>query len=214
MRRVQRNNSSGFTGAYWSASAGGYCAQIRAGGKTKSIGTYATAEEANEARIAAINGIGQKKDIRSRFDYDPATGAFKFRYGRKAGKVAGFKISNGAICISFNGKRVYAHRAAVFFMTGHWPVGDVDHRDLDRANNAWSNLRECSRQQNAANSRARSHNKIGLKGVAKENSGRFRAGITVCKKKINLGTFDSAEEAHSAYVAAAFLHFGEFARPS
>jgi hypothetical protein len=58
----------------------------------------------------------------------------------------------------------------------------------------------------------RKDNKIGLKGMSIRPNGRYQARIRVDKKIIWLGTFDTPEEAHSAYVQAAKQHFGEFAR--
>jgi len=48
----------------------------------------------------------------------------------------------------------------------------------------------------------------GLKGVAKSMKKRYRARL--CNK--HLGSFDTPEEAHEAYVKAAIERFGEYAR--
>jgi hypothetical protein len=42
--------------------------------------------------------------------------------------------------------------------------------------------------------------------------GRFRAHITIDNKKVSLGSYDTEEEAHAAYKAAAEKEFGAFAR--
>jgi hypothetical protein len=41
--------------------------------------------------------------------------------------------------------------------------------------------------------------------------GRFRASIKVNGRTIHLGRYDTAEQAHEAYVAAAQKHFGKYA---
>jgi hypothetical protein len=48
------------------------------------------------------------------------------------------------------------------------------------------------------------------KGVRRDR-GRFRAEISIDRKRTNIGTFDTPEEAADAYRAAAIEHHGEFA---
>ncbi len=54
-------------------------------------------------------------------------------------------------------------------------------------------------------------NKQGLKGVY-QRDGKYRAQIQVNGKKIMLGTYLTAQEAHAAYCEAAKIHYKEFAR--
>ena len=52
-----------------------------------------------------------------------------------------------------------------------------------------------------------------MKGVDwKARSQKWQARITVNKKQVYLGLFNTQEAAHAAYVAAAQKYFGEFAR--
>jgi hypothetical protein len=88
----------------------------------------------------------------------------------------------------------------------------VDHIDRDGLNNRRSNLRLATRSQNNANSRRRSDNASGFKGVMfYKPRGTWKAYINVDKRRINLGYYDTPELAHAAYIAAAHKHFGEFA---
>jgi hypothetical protein len=52
-----------------------------------------------------------------------------------------------------------------------------------------------------------------MKGVCYEKSRhKYKAYIEFGGRSINLGRFDTAEEAQAAYKAAARTYFGEFAR--
>lgn len=148
--------------------------------------------------------------------YDPETGQFTWRVatrGRiKAGGIAGSNNGSGYIRITVDNNQYFAHRLAWFWMTGSWPIGNIDHRDRDRANNAWGNLREATQSQNMANTTTQRTNSLGLKGVYLVSPGRYRAQIRVQGKNHNLGRFDTPEEAHAAYVTAAKKYHGEFAR--
>lgn len=97
-------------------------------------------------------------------------------------------------------------------MTGAWPENLIDHKDLDGLNNKWENLREANYSQNGANSRP---SRTTLpKGVYAMSSGRFFAVKRKNYRYIYLGSFDTQEEAHQAYMTAAVIAHGEFARSS
>jgi len=156
--------------------------------------------------------------LRSILDYEPETGLFRWktvRNGRaKVGQIAGsVNPGHGYVIIEIDGKPRRAHRLAVLWMTGEWPERDVDHENLTRHDNRWSNLRPATEQENGANRRALKNNACGVKGVYRVGR-RWRASIRVDYKLINLGTFSKKEEAGEAYAAAAMLYFREFARVS
>lgn len=90
----------------------------------------------------------------------------------------------------------------------------VDHIDGNRLDNRRTNLRVCTQTENSRNRRRHTNNTSGYKGVSKRPSGSYRAQIKVDGKKIHLGTFASAEEAHKAYCNAARKYHGEFFRPN
>ena len=89
---------------------------------------------------------------------------------------------------------------------------DVDHRDLDGLNNQRDNLRFATVSQNQMNTRIRKHNKSGFKGVSLHPDRKWHAYIKKDGKGINLGGFDTPEEAHAAYCRAAESMFGDFSR--
>ena len=89
----------------------------------------------------------------------------------------------------------------------------VDHIDGDGLNNRRSNLRLATYGENQHNQRRNKANTSGYKGVHwNKLKKKWQARIQVNGKRISLGHFDSAEEAHQAYRTAAVEHFGEFAR--
>jgi HNH endonuclease len=87
----------------------------------------------------------------------------------------------------------------------------VDHKDGDGLNNTRKNLRLATPSQNMANGKVRKNNKLGVKGVVRIGR-KFQATISISNKKKYLGTFDTAQKAHAAYVEAAIKYHGEFAR--
>jgi hypothetical protein len=175
----------------------------------KTLGTSLTAEQLRAALI-----------------YDPATGIFTWRdrpdipkelNSRWAGKPTGYRRSRtGEVIIVIQYGHYLAHRLAWLYMTGEWPAGEIDHIDCHRSNNVWKNLRDSTRRQNGRNTRIKSTNTSGFKGVsmAKKSGGkeRWRASIRANYQAIHLGTFDTKEEAHKCYVEAAKRLHGEFAR--
>jgi hypothetical protein len=88
----------------------------------------------------------------------------------------------------------------------------VDHADCNPLNNTRANLRLATQSQNRANTPTYKSNTTGYKGVTQRPNGKYVARLTVYKRRISLGYFDTAEEAHTAYVEAAKKHYGEFAR--
>ena len=88
----------------------------------------------------------------------------------------------------------------------------IDHIDGNGLNNRRSNLRLATNSQNAMNQRRQAGRKY--KGVSKEKTrNKWRAQITIGRKKIHIGCYDSQDEAYRAYCEKAKELFGEFWRP-
>ena len=154
--------------------------------------------------------------LREVLHYDTETGVFtwlKSGSGRRPDLTAGRQHSEGYIHIGIDGRRYYAHRLAWLYMTGAFPKEQIDHKNADRSDNRWSNLREATQFQNNANARRSKRNKSGFKGVswAKKHK-KWTAHISVEGRQINLGLFDDASVAHAAYVRMATAAHGAFAR--
>jgi hypothetical protein len=141
--------------------------------------------------------------------YAPETGLFT----RNIGGIAGSLRKDGYWWIMIDGQRYFSHRLAWFYMTGEWPIADLDHKNSNKSDNRWANLRQASRSQNNSNARIYKNNTSGFKGVSWHKArGKWVARIMVDKRSFSLGYFDSAEEAYSAYCIAAPKYHGEFAR--
>lgn len=151
--------------------------------------------------------------VRGLLHYEPETGNWawlKSAPGRRRGLVAGsVSQTNGYRYIRIDYTHHPAHGLAWLYMTGIWPVADIDHINGDRADNRWCNLREATRSQNNANARARATNTSGFKGVTwKKSHCKWLAQISVNGKHKHLGHF---ERAFIAYCFAAWKYHGEFA---
>lgn len=89
----------------------------------------------------------------------------------------------------------------------------VDHVDRNPLNCRRNNLRRATRQQNVHNTGPRQNSRTSAyKGVFRcTHNGRFRAAITLNRKRIYLGYFDDEVDAARAYNAKALELFGSFA---
>ena len=137
-------------------------------------------------------------------DYDPITGLFyrRVRISKtgSAGDIIGSTNSNGRVEVSVAGRIYLAHRIAWLYMKGKWPDNVIDHIDGNPLNNAFSNLRDVTHEGNAQNlRRPGSANKSGYLGVRKKRS-RWVASIQVSGVAMHIGTYDTPEAAHAAYL--------------
>lgn len=152
-----------------------------------------------------INQNKLKKILR----YDSLSGAFT----RISGGIAGGPDERGYIRITVCGYRRRAQQWAWLYMTGKWPRLDVDHKDMDKGNNCWKNLRLATRTMNNLNrSRAAKNSISGLIGAHRNGKNLFVARIRVNGKRIGLGNFRTAQEAHAAYIAERRKHVSEYFR--
>src|ERR1700719_1662744 len=101
--------------------------------------------------------------LRELLSYDPETGVFRWlvrkRQNVKAGDVAGSFDGCGYCKISIDRRAYKAHRLAWLYMTGEWPPAEIDHINMNRADNRFANLRLATRHQNMANQRLYANNK-------------------------------------------------------
>lgn len=148
--------------------------------------------------------------LRAALRYDPETGVFtRIQAGqpsRWVGKPAGFVDKAGYRRIALGGKQHLAHRLVLLYVYGRWPEGHIDHINGITFDNRLSNLREVTQSENMQNLRqAKRGSASGVLGVHKKSRHAVKpwsASITVNRKKIHLGCFDTTEEAHAAYLQA------------
>lgn len=115
-----------------------------------------------------------------------------------------------ALGIRNNTERVKLHRLLLGF-----PDGVVDHIDGNPSNNKKNNLRCTTQHRNSQNSALPKNSTTGYKGVCwDKREQKYMAHIHPNRKMVFLGYYDSPIDAAMAYDRAAFLCFGEYARPN
>lgn len=166
--------------------------------------------------------------IKSILDYDPATGAFKWKSRDRnsfsseriykswnaqfSGKPCGC-LTNKYLAIRIKGTLYYCHRLAWVIHYGKWPESDVDHINMVKTDNRISNLRLGSRGQNMANMRATKANKSGFIGVHwAKREGKWVSSITIDHKFKFLGYYDDPVSAAKAYNEECAKIHGDFAK--
>lgn len=154
------------------------------------------------------NPVLTQEELKAQLSYSPETGLFS-RIGKPNHKV-GVRTEHGYIIIQVDRVSYRAHRLAWLYMTGHLPEEQIDHINGIRDDNRFANLRLASANENQWNMKPKK-SACPAKGVSMAY-GKFRASIKVNCKSINLGLYETMDEAAHAYNKAAIKYFGEFAR--
>jgi hypothetical protein len=145
------------------------------------------------------------EQARELLDYDPLSGWLRWkvdvRYGVPAGTRAGTAFgSDGYRSVVVRRKTCREHRLIWLIVTGAWPTEEIDHRDRDRQNNQWANLRDLPKAKNQQNTpRCRVTSASGRAGVSFQKANKkWTAYITKDKKRMFLGIFERHQDAVSA----------------
>lgn len=156
--------------------------------------------------------------LNSIFSYDQATGELRWKQvpqGKivrtKVGEIAGAVMVNGYRLVCVNYQKYLAHRIIWKMISGKDAPFSIDHIDGDRLNNRMSNLRAATQSQNGMNCKMRKNNTSGIKGVY-WGLGKWRAQISIRRRVIPLGGFDSIDDAATAVAQARNKYHGEFGR--
>jgi hypothetical protein len=145
--------------------------------------------------------------------YEKETGHWIRKSGPKKGRMAGGFDKAGYRIINVEGRLYRSARLAHFFVVGAWPEGQIDHRNMDKGDDKWENLRLATHAQNNQNKRINSNNSSGSKGVTwNKAAGKWQAQITFEGKARYLGLKDDKRDAEELYASAAKRLYGDFAR--
>lgn len=145
--------------------------------------------------------------VRELYNYNVTTGELTWKNPTNShtvkGSVVGSLHKSGYLITSVMGRYFSLHRLIWIFMYGYNPESDIDHIDGDKTNNRLSNLREVSTTCNVRNSKRKSSNKSGIKGVH-FNSCKNKWIAEICVNYINksLGSYNNIEDAVCARFAA------------
>jgi len=92
------------------------------------------------------------------------------------------------------------------------PGEEVDHQHHDRLDHRKSNLRVCTKSQNQCNSRVRSDNKTGIKGVYwHKKTKKWKVELQKNRMRYPIGEFKDFEQAKAAAQKARIELHGEYA---
>lgn len=157
-----------------------------------------------------INRVGQTRPYG--FKYFPVTGRFERSIPKKfdsKGKIGHINYKNRKYQrIMYLSKEYRLHRFAYLMKNEFLPDGIiggkgmvVDHINGNSSDNRWENLRIVEKRINDQNKeKHRQGNLCGTKRANKTKGERWESRIVINKKLIHIGTFDTALEAHNAYI--------------
>ncbi len=159
------------------------------------------------------------EEARALFHYDELSGELIRRVtvasNARAGDAIRCKNAGGYRIVRAFGRLYRTSRVIWLMRTGDWPPDgfEIDHRDTDKGNERWLNLRLATPFDNCANVGLQARNTSGFKGVYfNKLRGKWFAQITVRGQWHGLGYHLSPESAHAARAAKAVELQGEFAR--
>lgn len=129
-------------------------------------------------------------------------------HNTKIGFEAGTPNGLGYKRVMVNGKHTMVHHIVWVMHNGEIPEGmEIDHNDHVRYNNRIENLTLVDRTINMQNKSKYKNNTTGVCGVSfRKDTGKWRAIITVNKKKIYIGNYYNLDDAVAARLAAEKLY--------
>jgi hypothetical protein len=139
-----------------------------------------------------------------RYDYKPLTGELIVKrtgkpispFKRMRNHYYTFVWSNNGIRSDYS---TTVGRFVMTWLTGDWPVNQVDHINRHTADNRICNLRLVTPRENSIN------RGVFNGGVTQLPSGNWRARIRRNSKQHSLGTYSTKEEAMAVYTKATQL---------
>ena len=153
-------------------------------------------------------------DVNNIISYNAITGILtaKITLGlRSTGEEAGSLHNAGRKVVCLFGRTYLYHKICWLLHYGEWPNKEIDHINGNPSDNRICNLRLATRVQNAQNTKLRSDNKSGAKGV-RFDKGKWQAEIHFNRKRIYLGRYSTFEKALSVRKEAEIKYHLEYAR--
>jgi hypothetical protein len=141
--------------------------------------------------------------LREVLSYDPETGYFfwkEHRDKRRIGERAG-PVGDGTYyrSIAIDGTQFFEQRLAWLYVTGEWPLFIVDHKNEDKTDNRFENLRDVNWSVNNLRKTLHPKNTTGRTGVSLHQSGRYRASLYHNGRQVYHKLFATVDEAGDAY---------------
>ena len=157
-----------------------------------------------------------QSELKEILHYCPETGVFTWRISLsriRIGAIAGTKNHHGFIFIQVSGKKYSAAILAWLYSYGERPKDFINHINNIKDDNRLCNLRESTRQQSCFTSAKARNRTSKMKGVFFSTfKNKWESQARLNYKCINLGAFDTQEEAFKAYDSFAKSNHGEFYR--
>ncbi len=145
------------------------------------------------------------KILRHYFSYSKKTGKLFWRSSDHTNAKIGRELGTphyitGYLFMCFKKDIYQVHRIIYCWVTGEDPAEfEVEHKNRNRVDNRFSNLRLATHSQNNCNTPLRKDNTSGHKGVSWSKScRRWHAYITINQRRKTLGFFTSLEDAANA----------------
>lgn len=142
--------------------------------------------------------------------YNEESGVFTWksrRFGVTVGKQAGTP-HKGYLRIRVDGVLILAHRLAWLMSYKTWPNGEIDHINMNRADNRICNLRDVDRSANMIN-RNYPKGKSGHTGISSHKGG-WQVSIRINHKSKFIGLFKEIDKAIDARKKAEATFYGRF----
>ena len=133
--------------------------------------------------------------VKQYIDYNPLTG--KFTKLKSPQRPVG-STSNGYLRICIKGTYIDAQNLAFLIMTGTIP-NLVDHKNKNKLDNRWNNLRAANKQLNGLNRDPSYLNTSGYVGVSyNKRQKKWKSYVHLHGRQISLGSFSCPTAAHLA----------------
>jgi hypothetical protein len=160
------------------------------------------------------NNILTQNQVRNLFEYRDGELFWKVFTSPSApiGSKVGHLASDGYIQTHIKRKFYRNHRIIFLYHHGYLPQY-IDHIDGNRSNNQIENLREATKHQNGCNTKINKNNTSGVKGVSwHKKTKKWYVRVSIHRKSISIGYYDSLEDAKIAMIEARNKHHGKYAR--